>query len=62
MSERVTPGHPVASAAGYDCMCGECQSLRVTDPTGLAPPPSASEWEEMDPYRCEADWAEVGSL
>lgn len=27
-----------------------------------AAPPDSVEWDEMDPYRCEADWAEVGEL
>lgn len=31
-------------------------------PTESAPPPSESEYAEMDPDRCQADWEEVGSL
>lgn len=29
MINYVTPGHPDAAGAGYDCNCGACLSVRV---------------------------------
>lgn len=41
----VTPGHPTQAGAGYDCMCGECQSLRVRSAEPVPVPDSVPGWD-----------------
>lgn len=71
----VTPGHPVAAGAGYNCGCGQCRACRAWiangftleqasawTAVGFTTPTAAQEWTQIgidDPVVAE-QWSEAG--